>query len=39
MKKTGEDEETKNKSTNEIKSSFFIDMSKYQPFIEEIVII
>jgi len=39
MKKTGEDEETKSKLGNENKSGFFIDMSKYQSFIEEIVMI
>lgn len=37
MRKTGEDEETKTKSTPESKSGYFFEISKYQSFIEEIV--
>lgn len=38
MKKTGEDEETKTKSNTENKTSYILDISKYQSFTDEIVI-
>ena len=38
MKKTGEDEEAKTKSNTENKSSYFLEVSKYQSFIDETAI-
>lgn len=38
MKKTGDDEETKMKANPENKANFSIDNSKYQSFVDEIVI-
>ena len=37
MKKTGDEEELKNKQNPEIKPTFSFDNSKYQSFIDEIV--
>ena len=38
MKKTGDEEEIKMKASPENKSNFSIDTSKYQTFVDEIVI-
>lgn len=38
MKKPGEEEETKTRSSQEGKTSYYFDTSKYQTFIEEVVI-
>jgi hypothetical protein len=39
MKKTGDEEEIKTKANPENKANFFLDASKYQTFVDEIVIL